>query len=216
MPETVPTRLAEIPGLGPIRIRALNKFGLDTVESLKSASIETLMEVPGITEYKAHYIRDYLARFSLDTIRAAAMPPTQRGAVNTSLTQWESHTTSEHVSPLAVEAARALGAVIRILTSPHGVQLRNRLVGAFERFGQECQALITEAVTVQDREAEKSLRRLRKATERFIDIASQQEFAKRDQGNLADELAELSAWVAGLRTESAAHMRRPAKEAKDA
>jgi hypothetical protein len=103
-----------------------------------------------------------------------------------------------------VEAARALGGVIRVLTSPHGVQLRNRLVAAFERFGQECQALITEAVTVQDRDAEKSLRRLRRATERFIDTAAQQEFAKKDQGDLSDELADLSAWIAELRTESAA------------
>jgi hypothetical protein len=116
---------------------------------------------------------------------------------------------------MAVEAGRALGAVIAVLSSPHGVQLRNRLVAAFERFRQECQALITEAVTVQDKEVEKALRRLRKATERCIDVARQHDFTKKDQGLLADELAELSAWIAGLRIESASKARHNSAEASD-
>ncbi len=215
MPETVPTSPAEIPGLGPIRVRALIKSGFLTVESLKSASVEDLTAVPGLTVIKARYINDYLAPLSLESIRKAAAAAARSGMNHTALTQWESHTAADQVSPFAVEAARALGAVISVLSSPHGVQLRNRLVAAFDRFGQECQALITEAVIVQDSEAEKSLRRLRKATERLAGIPTQQEFAKRDQGHLADELAELSAWIADLRTASAANVRRSTKKVEE-
>jgi len=216
MPDAVPPTPAAIPGLGPIRVRALHKSGFTSVESLRAATLAALAAVPGITEIKARYIHDYLAAFTLESILSAADPRDLRGPGQTSLTQWESHAAPSPVSPLTLEAAHALGAAITLLTSPHGVQLRNRLVSGFDRFGQECRALITEAVVVQDREVEKALRRLRRATERFIEVAAHQEFTKKDQGRLADELAELSAWIAGLRTESASRSRRPSRDPKDA
>lgn len=216
MPDSVPKTPAEIPGLGPIRLRSLHKLGFETVESLKTATMDALIAVPGITDIKARHIKDYLAPFSLDRIRAAAAAHNQNRASKSALTQWEALSHPVSLSPLTLEAARSLGAVIKILTGPNGAQLRNRLILAFERYGQECQALIVEAVTVPDRDAEKALRRMRKATESLLETARHQEFDKKDQGRVADELAELSSWIAGLRVESLTRSRRVAKDTKDA
>src|SRR5438552_3820092 len=50
-----------IPGMGPIRTRALRKAGWETMERLRKATLADLMAVPGITEIKARQILDYLA-----------------------------------------------------------------------------------------------------------------------------------------------------------
>ncbi len=57
----IPDTVAEIPGLGPIRVRALEKAGLGTIAALSAASFETLMSVPGLTEVKARHIMSYLS-----------------------------------------------------------------------------------------------------------------------------------------------------------
>src|SRR2546421_4076094 len=50
-----------IPGMGPIRTRALRKAGWETMERLRQATLADLIAVPGITEIKARQILDYLA-----------------------------------------------------------------------------------------------------------------------------------------------------------
>src|SRR2546421_11160720 len=50
-----------IPGMGPIRTRALRKAGWETMERLRKATLADLIAVPGITEIKARQILDYLA-----------------------------------------------------------------------------------------------------------------------------------------------------------
>jgi hypothetical protein len=60
-PTHIPDTVAEIPGLGPIRVRALEKAGLGTIAALSAASFETLMTVPGLTEIKVRHIMSYLS-----------------------------------------------------------------------------------------------------------------------------------------------------------
>src|SRR5688572_15191437 len=60
---TPPRRLLEIPGLGPIRVRALLKAGFDTPAALRAADLTTLSAVPGLTEIKARQVLDFLAQF---------------------------------------------------------------------------------------------------------------------------------------------------------
>lgn len=55
-PQTVET----IPGMGPIRARALKKAGWDSIASLKKATVAELSAVRGITEIKAQQLYDYL------------------------------------------------------------------------------------------------------------------------------------------------------------
>lgn len=57
-PEEVPVNL--IPGIGVIRARSLKKAGWDTVASLRTATLDDLRAVPGITEVKAAQILDYI------------------------------------------------------------------------------------------------------------------------------------------------------------
>ncbi len=204
MYEQVPATPADIPGLGPIRLRALVKAGYDSVLTIKSADVETLSAVRGITEIKAKYIANYFSQFSVEQLKTA-IELTNKPQAKATLVQWESDDTPMQpaVLPVSIEAARAMSAVIRVLTSPHGSLLRNRLVAAFERFGLECLALVTEAVTIPDKDAEKALRRLRKSSESLIDISKHIDLDKKDQGRLADEISDLSSWISELRVDSA-------------
>jgi hypothetical protein len=72
-----PRSVAEIPGIGPIRARALQKAGFANLNTLREATLEQLASIPGITEIKARQIQTYLAQF-------AALPdPVPSGLVTT-------------------------------------------------------------------------------------------------------------------------------------
>src|SRR6185312_12562167 len=72
IPAVAPPRsLADIPGLGPIRVRALNKAGWNSVSALRSAKLEALAAVPGMTEVKAQQIYDYLQPFTPEDLTEA-------------------------------------------------------------------------------------------------------------------------------------------------
>ena len=59
-----PRTPADIPGIGPIRLRALQKAGMTSLRDLKAATVAELTAVRGITEIKAQQIHDYLAQFA--------------------------------------------------------------------------------------------------------------------------------------------------------
>ena len=61
-----PSSVAELPGLGPIRLRALQKAGFDTLVKLKAATQSELEQVPGITPTKAEQIRTMIAPFRFE------------------------------------------------------------------------------------------------------------------------------------------------------
>jgi hypothetical protein len=196
----VPLTLSEIPGMGPIRVRALNKAGINSVCSLKNASLEQLTSIPGITPIKASEFVAFLAPYSVSQIERAEEAATAATAAASQLIQWDTLDEVSHVLPLTVEAARSLGAIIKLLTSAHGPMLRNKLVAALELLSSECQAVIVNAVTVHNKDAEKSLRRIRKSTESLIEISGRAEFDRKEQSRLVDELIDLAAWIALLKT----------------
>jgi hypothetical protein len=66
------TPVDQIPGIGIIRARALKKAGWPTVASLRSAKVDDLTAVPGITEVKAAQILEYI--HGLEEAPAAAAP----------------------------------------------------------------------------------------------------------------------------------------------
>src|SRR5437588_2175052 len=67
--------LESLPGMGPIRARALRKAGWDSIASLKKATVAELAAVPGITEQKA---RDILAQAASSTSTPTESPPKRR------------------------------------------------------------------------------------------------------------------------------------------
>lgn len=202
--------------MGPIRIRALHKAGLTSILDIKAASLDALRSVRGITEIKAAYIHEFLAGFTFAQLKeASASSEAKPASTSATLVQWDHHSIAVDISPVSLEAARAMGAVIKLLTSPHTPQLRNRLVSGLERLGLECQGLILEAVPVYDQETEKILRRLRKLTESLISIAKQPEFDKKEQGRTADELNETFNLVAAIRVASAARQKARTKDTRD-
>lgn len=70
-----PRSVADIPGLGPIRIRALQKAGWTSLKELRDSSVEALcMSVPGMTPIKAQYILDYLRPFSNQALKPPKPP----------------------------------------------------------------------------------------------------------------------------------------------
>ncbi len=58
-----PSSLSDLPGLGPIRLRALQKAGYDSLFKLKAANQQALEQVPGITSIKAYQIKSMLEPF---------------------------------------------------------------------------------------------------------------------------------------------------------
>src|SRR5438067_53283 len=76
-----PRTLSDIPGLGPIRVRALQKAGWSNLSMLRSADLETLLTVPGLTEIKARHIQQFLASFAAeDLVPPATSEPGQSGS----------------------------------------------------------------------------------------------------------------------------------------
>ena len=57
---TIGSVLDNIPGIGPVKRNALLSH-FDSVEDIKKADMEKLMEVKGITEKNARAIREYFS-----------------------------------------------------------------------------------------------------------------------------------------------------------
>ena len=79
--------IESIPGLGPIRARSLKKAGFENISQLRSATLEQLSAVPGITEIKANQLQEYL-RGEKDTVGATpSTSPTAKPKTAKSSTQ---------------------------------------------------------------------------------------------------------------------------------
>ena len=185
-----PRRLADIPGLGPIRLRALQKAGLDNLSALRAASLATLLAVPGLTEIKARHIQTFLAPFK--NLPKAEPAPVGKSA-SSSLVQWEtSPAAAPALSPLAAEAVHALGQTARFLLGVHAPQFRNRLLRELARFAERAETLILEPGDLQAAEQEQRMRQLRRGGEEFIAADAQPELDRKTQSKLADTLAEIN------------------------
>lgn len=189
---------------------------MGTLEALRSATLETLLAVPGLSEIKARHIQTYLAQFPavpstkvMDRTKRSgkgysetdAKRPSGNAAV---LVQWETSTApAPAIAPFGLEAARSLGAIIQLLLSANAHDLRNRLVSALECLAHACETVFTEGVTLPPDEAEKGLRRLRQLSESLRAAATHHDFDRKEQGRMATELMVTATWLASLHTPNA-------------
>ncbi len=205
MPETapvVPVTVADIPGLGPIRVRAFQKAGINSALQMWELSIESLELIPGITPNKARYIHDYVHAFEqTDIVEASAQAERAQAATVADAARSSRATNADWlevpVSPFALEAARVLGSAVIFLAANHATDLRQKLLTASQRLAAECQAAISEGA-VPDTDQEKILRRLRRTAD-TLNTAVTMEADRKEQGRLADELIDTAELIQGFR-----------------
>lgn len=151
--------------------------------------METLLAVPGLTEIKARHIQTFLAPFP-DLPQAEPAPAGK--AASPALVQWETSPAPPALSPLAEEAARALGQTARFLLGVHAPQFRNRLLRELARFAERAETLIREPGDLKAAEQEQRMRQLRRGGEEFVAAEAQAELDRKAQARLADLLAEIN------------------------
>lgn len=198
-----PSALADIPGLGPIRIRALQKAGFGSLPALRSAPLEALLAVPGLTEVKAKHIQQYLQPFSPQEleppVEAPVIParaPHKSGLEQDKAEENTSSSLTDSAAQLIHGATHALGEVITLLLSPEAPQFRSRLLKALGQFAQRAEALAIDAVYLSQEQQERAFRRLRRASKELTDFTGQSDSDRKAQGRLADALDEINGKLA--------------------
>ncbi|HZO90916.1 MAG TPA: helix-hairpin-helix domain-containing protein [Chthonomonadaceae bacterium] len=172
-PVRSPKTPADIPGLGPIRVRALHKAGLGSLKALRAARLEDLLAVPGLSEIKARHILDYLARFPAAPGKAGKAKKMGHTA-DTSLAE-------------AVEAARQAAGQIE---HAHPNRLRPRLMSALAAFMALAATLPTADTGLSHKTQERALRRLRRITLELSQAAGQPDLGRKAQAELAESLVK--------------------------
>ena len=190
-----PRTLAEIPRLGPIRVRALQKAGLNNPVTLRNATIEQLLEVPGLTEVKAGQLRSYMQQFSVDTLKQASQA-IEKENVQAVPKVSEPACGADSLSPLydarvvTASASRVMGEIITLLLSPNAANLRSRLLRELGRLAQQCEMLSVDSIYLKASDMEKAARRLKRAAKELTDF-SLQVTDKKAQQRLSDSLTEI-------------------------
>lgn len=189
-----PQSPADIPGLGPIRVRALQKAGFNTLSSLKTASLETLLAVPGMSEIKARHIQEYLAQFPVLPDRAPEPKPASPSKSEPEEgKQAEKRAVSEEAAlPVQKAAAHALNRVVTLLVTAAEASLRPRLLRELSRFASRAEALIAEALQLSAKDRERVENRLKRVTELLADAWTQNDLDKKTQARLAEDLSDLT------------------------
>lgn len=176
-----PLSPADIPGLGIIRLRALRKAGLETIEDLKSATIEQLTAVPGLTEVKARYIHDYLS---------GAAPAAGSEGESAPPDAAEAAGEAPAIPPLSALAARGLGQVVSILLAPEAPDFRSRLLRELSRFAVLAEELVSSAPRLGPKEARRAERLLHRCGEEILQLTGRGASDRKAQARLAERLAE--------------------------
>ena len=200
--QTPPTALSDIPGLGPIRVRALKKAGFESLNSLKEAPLERLLEVPGLTEIKAAFIKEYLGQFAApeaDT-RAQTVSPKSMQTEKSKI----SATRGDNATQVIGAGALVLGEIINLLLIPQASEYRSRLLREIGRLSQRTQSLLLDAEFLSSENQERAIKRLKRATEEISAFAKLNPEDRKVQTKLADTLEELGAKLAecGLSNEA--------------
>ncbi|HLJ55406.1 MAG TPA: helix-hairpin-helix domain-containing protein [Chthonomonadaceae bacterium] len=182
-----PRGLSDIPGLGPIRIRALEKAGFGSLTALRDAGIEALMAVPGLSEVKARQIQEFLEPYQPDDLQAPpAELPAERGK--------EAGTHYDAGAAQVVQrATRAMGEVITVLLMPEASQFRSRFLRILGQFAQVAESIATDAAHLSPEQQERAVRRLRRAARSLSELTGATAADRKAQGRLADALEELTA-----------------------
>lgn len=187
-------------------MRALQKAGLTSLTSLKAASLETLLAVPGMSQIKAQHIRDYLAQFPhlKDGEARTEAKVGKKGKKESAGAKAEANEGSL--------AAQAAAQAIALLTSEPAYAYRAQLLRELSRFACLMRSLPAE-------KADGLSRRLERLLGELPAVASGK-FDRKSQTALAETLSEISDRINPLKPileatdEDTPHMRDSDKKKK--
>lgn len=203
--------VSDIPSLGPIRVRALEKAGLGSLAVLRAATREQLLAVPGMSTIKAEHIQTFLAsaafagseEVSVGSEAETADKPTKpsrsaRRSLNVLASRRSEIAPSAPLSltaPVAVwdkESASVRADVITLLVSPPAPDFRARLLRELVRFAAGMPVWQKGLAEVGEKAQERALRRVRRLQEALTEALVQDDLDRKTQSRLAEELADAS------------------------
>jgi len=176
--------MAELPSLGPIRVRALKKAGFSSLAALKAAEISAIAAVSGMTEIKARQIHDYLAPF--DSLPESEPETATKRAVNGNGNG--THPTSIEVLDLQKVAAECMGLAIVLLANPPKDGWRGRVERETALFAEHAVRAVTEAHTLPPPDCQRLTDSLKRLEEIIARAAYEKEMDRKAQSKLADDI----------------------------
>ncbi|HZP80727.1 MAG TPA: helix-hairpin-helix domain-containing protein [Chthonomonadaceae bacterium] len=181
---TPPRTPADIPGLGPIRVRALQKAGYDSLQSLRDARLEDLLAVPGMSEIKARHIQAFLAQFpARPAAESRKTAPEKQAKSDTAL----------HAFPTLTEAViGTLGRTITLLLSAPASNFRPRLIRELDRFARQVERLAAPGAQLSADAEKRILRRLNDICGEFAKVWMREQIGRKEQAQLAATLAAVT------------------------
>ncbi len=187
-PPQPPLSVVDIPGLGPIRIRALQKAGWTNLKALRDTTVEALCDsVPGMTPIKAKYILDYLAQFTNQALKPPK-PPKQTLAPIAA--------PSGEASPLLRLCVDVLYRVAMLYDSLLEEEARPKLLREMKQIAANVD-IIAYAKDLTDDETDKAEGCLLGICQQIDDI-QKHKLSKKTQGDLVENLAPYSLVLATL------------------
>jgi len=134
--------LHSIPGLGPIRVRALQKAGFDSLAALQNSPEERLAAIPGIGPIKARQIKNYVVQ----------LPPIPSKTAESTIASPSSDLSwlrvvslPRQATPSQRAAREAFREIVAILLAPAALCYRRRLLHVLLILLQGCTLLLQQA-----------------------------------------------------------------------
>lgn len=174
---TPPQSLMEIPGMGPIRVRALQKAGWNSLKALSQATVEQLASIRGMTPIKAQQILDYLAQFPNLPDSSAPAKPTEK-----------EEPSAVKENPIAPLGAKVLRAIIDLLLELNGTEVRQRLLRELEESAQLAETLFLKHIELNTEQQTRIEGGLLGIQIEITDARGQGKWSKKVQGDLAESL----------------------------
>lgn len=174
--------MAELPNLGPIRVRALKKAGFASLAALQSADAALLAKVSGISETKAQQLKNYLAQFPY---LPDAEPDT---TANVKSNGHRAVAASEEILSLQKVAAECMGLAIVLLANPPKDGWRGRVERETALFAEHAVRAVTEAHTLPTSDRLRLTASLKRLEEIIARAAYEKDMDRKAQAKLADDI----------------------------
>lgn len=180
-----PRTAYDIPGIGPIRARAIIKAGYRSLAALQRATTEELCAIPGVSSIKAEHIHSYLAQFPNlpETEATDPVPKSATGAIGGGI--------SLEVYTALAESAQSLAEATQLLTDPRFLEFRPRLQRAVQQFARTAAAEVINLGARPEPERARLARHLRQAAAALTHGVLQRNFDRKAQGLLADRMQDI-------------------------
>ncbi len=182
-------------------MRALTKAGLSDLKVLKSATIEQLTAVPGMSEIKARQIQSFLADFTEEALDYAARAANESGqtsenqqcsaglAVGADEVRVRLASAPALDADIVREGEQAFNTALRLLLTEAATGYRARLLRETLGFMHLVKALLQCSMT-EAKAQERAVKRLQAVNEALADAISGPDMDRKAQTRLADELAQ--------------------------